>query len=51
MTVTAKAFAGNILGQHWLPFTSNRDFKPGPRLLARGTASLSRVCAAAANHS
>jgi len=35
MTVVAKAFAGNSLEQHWLPFTSNRDFKLDPRLLAR----------------
>ena len=30
-----KSFSGNSLEQHWLPFTSNRDFKLDPRLLAK----------------
>ena len=28
--------ASEILANHWMPFTSNRDFKSNPRLVARG---------------
>jgi len=29
-------YAANSLEQHWMPFTSNRDFKAAPRLLVKG---------------
>jgi len=29
-------YAANTLENHWLPFTSNRDFKQEPRLLVKG---------------
>ncbi len=35
MNSIVKTFAANSLEQHWLPFTSNRDFKQEPRLLAK----------------
>ena len=29
-------YSANSLENHWMPFTSNRDFKKEPRLLVRG---------------
>ncbi len=29
-------YASEILSNHWMPFTGNRDFKSDPRLVARG---------------
>ena len=26
----------NSLNEHWMPFTSNKDFKENPRLISRG---------------
>ena len=28
-------YATNALANHWMPFTANRDFHAGPRLLVR----------------
>ncbi len=34
-TAAQASFAANSLERHWMPFTSNRDFKEEPRLIVR----------------